>query len=95
MITDERTSRERRFEKVYRAHADNIYRICLYYLRDEKKAADLTVKVFFNYYTEHGGANSKYTFGRLVHETKKLLISGQYDRTEVEELKECTTNGKN
>ena len=88
MITDDRTARERRFEKVYRVHVDNIYKICLHYLRDEKKAADLTVKVFFNYYTEHGAANTKYTFGRLVNETKGLLISGQDGSAEVEELKE-------
>lgn len=94
MITAERTARERRFEKVYRAHADNIYKICLYYLRDEKKAADLTVKVFFHYYKEYGGDNSKYTFGRLVNETKRLLISGEDGSAEVEGLRECTTNGK-
>lgn len=95
MITDEKTVRLRRFEKVYRAHADNIYRICLHYLKDEKRAVDLAVKVFFNYYLEYGGTNSKYTFARLVNETKRLLISGQGGNAEVEELRECTTNGEN
>ena len=52
------------------------------------------MKVFFHYYKEYGGANSKYTFGRLVNETKRLLISGEDGSAEVEGLRECTTNGK-
>ena len=43
MITEDSSVKMRRFEKVYRAHVDNIYKICFYYLRDEKKASDLAV----------------------------------------------------
>lgn len=95
MITEDRTARERRLEKVYRANADNIYRICLYYLRDERKAAAVAEQAFLNYYKRYDVTNSKYTFGCLVNETKKLLISGQSESVEVEELRECTTSGKN
>ena len=88
MITDDEAVKMRKLEKVYRTHADNIYKICLYYLRDEKKASDLAVKVFFNYYVEYGGENSKDTFGRLVHETKKLLLAEYGKKVEVEEQRE-------
>lgn len=94
MITEDSSVKMRRFEKVYRAHVDNIYKICFYYLRDEKKASDLAVKVFFNYYTLYDGENSKYAFARLVNETKRLLISGQGGSAEMEEMRECTTNGE-
>lgn len=95
MIKEDETVKMRRFEKVYRTHVDKIYKICLYYLRDEKKAGAITEKVFFNYYIEHGGTHSKHTFGRLVNETKKLLISELSGNVELEDMKECTTNGEN
>ena len=88
MITDDESVNMSKFEKVYRTHADNIYKICLYYLRDEEQASDLAVKVFLNYYVEYGEENSKHTFGRLVNETKKLLLAEYGKSIEVEEQRQ-------
>lgn len=88
MIIDDEAVRMRKFEKVYKAHADNIYKICLYYLRDEKQASDLAVKVFSHYYIQYGGDNSKHTFARLVKEVKRLLINEYGKSVQVEEQRE-------
>ena len=88
MITEGESVKMRKFEEVYKAHADNIYKICLYYLRDEKKANDLAVKVFLQYYTEYGVENSEETFPRMVHETIKLLIKEQEKCKAAEEQRE-------
>ena len=88
MITDAEAVNMRKFDKVYRAHADNIYKICLHYLRDEKKAEDYAVKIFFNYYVEYGVENTEDTFPRLVHEFKRLLINEYGKGVETEEQRQ-------
>ena len=95
MITEQRTAKERKYEKVYRAYADDIYRMCLHYLRDEKRAQDAAVQVFFNHYKTYDGTSSDNVFGCLVNEFKRLLLSEEGKKLVVEELRECTTNGKN
>ena len=88
MITNDEAVDMSKFDEMYKAHANNIYKICLYYLRDEKQASDLAVKVFCNYYLEYGEENSQYTFPLLVHEVKRLLKSEYGKSIEVEEQRE-------
>lgn len=43
-------SKEERFEKIYRQYKDEVYRISLYYTRNEQEAQDITQKVFYKFY---------------------------------------------
>ena len=42
----------KKFKKIFDSHAINVYRICLYILRDEEKAEEIAETVFVNFY-EH------------------------------------------
>lgn len=41
---------EKEFDELYRANADDVYKVCLYYLYDEDKAVDITEKTFIRMY---------------------------------------------
>lgn len=77
MKKDEGNTKEKKLEAVYRAYANDIYRVCLYYLRDEDKAADITQQVFLNYYKYSDEEKQEGVFGRLVYDARKLICSEQ------------------
>lgn len=74
MKKDYETIKLEKFEEIYSMHVDKIYRICLYYLRDEKRAGDITVGAFVNYYKKFDGRNYDDAFDCLVDEVKKLIL---------------------
>ncbi len=42
--------KEERFEKIYRQYKDEVYRISLYYTKNEQESQDITQKVFYKFY---------------------------------------------
>ena len=40
MIADKAAAEIEEFEAIYRLHADNLYKYCLYYLEDEEKIGE-------------------------------------------------------
>lgn len=94
MITDEASTKKKRFEVIYKSHADNLYKFCFYYLRDEKKAVDIAQQAFFEFYKYFENVTSDAIFKCLAYEAKKLLPNSQYQELAREELKECTMIGK-
>lgn len=89
------TTREKEFENVYQSYANDIYRLCLYYLKDENQAKDIAIQVFLNFYKIFDEVNPDYRLGYLVREAKELLAIGSNHEITGGEVTECVTSGKN
>lgn len=94
MMNDNVTAREKNYEVVYDSYANDVYKICFYYLRDENQAANITQQVFLNFYKVYDEVNPDHILGHLVREAKRLLASSQNHQITGEEVTECATNGK-
>lgn len=66
------TIKRKRFEKIYRSYVNDVYRVCLYYSKDERRAKDLTTQVFVEFYKEFEEMDSNHIFAHLVHKAKGL-----------------------
>lgn len=88
------TKREKQYEEVYATYADDVYKICIYYLKDEEKAKEIATQALINFYEIFDRVDSKYILGFLVREVKRLLASSEGHQFTDEEVKECATNGK-
>lgn len=84
----------KRYEKVYAAHADKIYKICLYYLKDQKQAEEATLQVFLNCYKKTDEKDYKHIFGLLVHEAKQIIFGEEVPECLRKEVTQCTTSGE-
>ena len=87
MGKDTETTREKKFEVVYNSHVNDVYKVCLFYLKDEDKAADITQQAFFNFYKTFEKVHPDYTLAFLVREVKKLLPSNQNHKVMGKEVK--------
>lgn len=72
MLRVSATIKQKKLEKVYRSHANEIYRVCLHYSKDQKKAQDVTEQVFLEYYKKFEEVDSKHIFAYLVQQAKRL-----------------------
>lgn len=72
MLRVSATIKQKKLEKVYRSHANEIYRVCLHYSKDQKKAQDVTEQVFLQYYKKFEEVDSKHIFAYLVQQAKRL-----------------------
>ena len=88
------TKREKQYEEVYATYADDVYKICIYYLKDEEKAKEIATQALVNFYEIFDKVDSRYILGFLVREIKRLLSSSQGRQFTDEEVKECVMNGK-
>ena len=61
-----------RLLRVYKVHGDDIYRICLHFTRNEKKAKDITKQVFVELYQEMDEVDYNHVFAYLVRQAKRL-----------------------
>ena len=84
----------KRYEEVYAAHADKIYKMCLHYLGDEKRAEDVTLQVFLNCYKKTEEADYQHIYGMLVHEAKQIIFGEENPERTRKEVKQCATSGE-
>ena len=94
MIKETMTQREKQFQIVYRTHADDVYKFCFYYMRDEEKASEITQQAFLNFYKYFDKVIPDYRLGYLVREVKELLAEGQNLKSMCKEVRKCARIGK-
>ena len=78
MITDKMAAEIEEFEVIYGLHADDIYKYCLYYLRDVEKASDITREAFLNFFKYYETVDSDAMLKCLLYEAKQLLSNNQH-----------------
>lgn len=61
-----------KYEFIYERYANDIYRLSLYLLKDEKKAKDITQQAFANIYKRLQEIDEKSIHGQLLIEAKRL-----------------------
>lgn len=94
MKRDNVTTREKKYEVVYKSYADDIYRLCLYFSKEEKQAANITQQVFIKFYKIYDKVHPDCILGHLVREAKGLLANSSNHEYTSEEVKQCATSGK-
>lgn len=93
MKSNNLTEREKKYEVVYRTCANDIYKICFYYLKDKQRALDTTQQVFFDFYKIFDEVHPDCQKGLLIREVKKLLQDSFQCKNTSEEVKKCGTSG--
>ena len=78
MITDKMAAEIEEFEVIYGLHADDIYKYCLYYLRDVEKASNITREAFLNFFKYYETVDSDAILKCLLYEAKQLLSDNQH-----------------
>lgn len=78
--------KEKRFEEVYDAYADNIYKVCLHYLRDEARAKEVVVETFFEVYKNLEYIEPEKMFSSLIC-VAKYIIDNKYGTQSEKEVK--------
>ena len=70
----------KKFKEIFDSHALNVYRVCLYILRDEEKAEEIAETVFVNFYEHMEEVRPEMVLAHLVvearnksHEYKKSM----------------------
>lgn len=60
----------KKFKKIFDSHAINVYRICLYILRDEEKAEEIAETVFVDFYEHMEEVSPEMVLTHLVIEAR-------------------------
>lgn len=74
-----RSKKEEKFDAIYRAYADDIYRVCVYFVKDEDVAQEIAQRTFVDFYEHFENVNPDYMFAYLVRTAKDLVYSYQKD----------------
>lgn len=77
------------FENTYQTFANDIYKVSLYFLKEEKKAQKITEQVFFEFYEELESVDSDHIFAYLVYKAKMLSTNEPIHKTAEGEVREC------
>ena len=67
-----RMIKEVKFEKIYRTYQNDVYKISLYYTKDEHIAQDITQKVFYHFYLQLDNVNLEMVRTYLIRCARNL-----------------------
>ncbi|MBQ8804123.1 MAG: sigma-70 family RNA polymerase sigma factor [Tyzzerella sp.] len=83
-----KTSKEGKFDSIYLAYKDDVYRISYKYTKNEDLAHEITQKAFFQFYTHMDKANIKSARGYLMRTARNLAFNltrdTKYEQIEAE-----------
>ena len=75
-----KSDKMKKFKEIFDSHALNVYRVCLYILRDEEKAEEIAETVFVNFYEHMEEVRPEMVLAHLMvedrnksHEYKKSM----------------------
>lgn len=74
-----KTTKEEKFEVVYQSYADEVYRVCLWFTRDEEKAQEIAQQTFVNFYEYFEEVSPECWLAYLVCTAKDLSCAHQKD----------------
>ena len=64
--------KEEKFEEIYQAFQNDVYRISLYYTKDTHTAQDITQKVFYQFYLRSENVNPDSVRAYLIRSARNL-----------------------
>lgn len=68
----QKSTKEKEFERIYQLYKNDVYKISLYYTRDEYIAEDVTQKVFFKFYLHSNNVNPDCIKSYLLRAARNL-----------------------
>ena len=68
-------TKEEKFEEIYRTYQTDVYRISLYYIKDEYMAQDITQKVFYKLYLHFDNVNLECVRSYLLRSARNLSFN--------------------
>ena len=68
----QKTTKEEQFERIYRQYQNDVYRISLFYTKDEYIAQDVSQKVFFQFYLHCNNVNPDSIRSYLLRAARNL-----------------------
>lgn len=80
MEDDFLTAREAMMDEVYRAYQRDVYRVCLYFTRDEYAAQDVMQKTFYEFYLHYDTVNHDCIRAYLLRSARNLSYNWNRDR---------------
>lgn len=75
-----KTTKEEQFDEIYKTYRTDVYKISLYYTKDEHIAQDITQDVFYQFYCHFENVNSEYVHAYLLRASRNLSYNWLRDR---------------
>lgn len=66
-----------KLDVLYQSHADDIYKVCLYITKDERKAQKIACQTFVIFYDQFQNINERCIFSYMVKTAKELANNYQ------------------
>ncbi len=70
----------KQFEMIYEEYANDVYRVALYLVKDEKKAQDIVWQAFVNIYKQWRETDETSIYLQLLKETKRIAQNERRNR---------------
>lgn len=70
----------KQFEMIYEEYANDVYRVALYLVKDEKKAQDIVWQAFVNIYKQWLETDEASIYLQLLKETKRIAQNERRNR---------------
>ena len=70
-----KNTKEEQFDKIYRAYQSEVYKISLYYTKNEQAAQDITQNVFFQFYCHFENVNPDSIRAYLLRVARNLSFN--------------------
>ncbi len=86
-----RSSKEERFESIYRAYADDILKVALHHTKDEYVAQEITQKTFIQFYKHFDDENIECIRAYLICSVKRLAYNWYRDTKRERESEDVDT----
>ena len=74
-----RSTKEERFDSIYRAYADEIYKLCLHLTKNHELAQDIAQQTFLQFYDHLEEVNPDCIYGYLARIAKNLIYNHERD----------------
>ena len=65
---------EKQFERLFKKHVDDVYKVAVYYTGNVDDAKTVTEKAFLKLHNNFNTVNPEYALGYLIHEVKNLIL---------------------
>ncbi len=74
------SEKEAKFDSIYRAYADDVFKVCLYFAKDYDIAQDLAQQTFINFYDHFENVKIENTHAYLIRIARNLFYNYQRDK---------------
>lgn len=84
-IVEYKSTKEEMFDSIYREHAEDVYRACLYMSKNEDLAQEMTQQAFVNYYERFEKTKPECIKAYLIQSAKNLIKNYYRDNKKIVE----------